>query len=163
MAITKEKKLDILAKLREMLSDAKSAVFVNFRGLSVNDTSAFRRALKENDIKYFVAKKTLIRLALGDKKLEGALPPLEGEIALATGEDLLAPAREVYEFGKKYKDNIQIVGGIFDGRYMDMSEMIEVAQIPSREVLYGRLVGLLNWPLASLAMVAGQIAEQKDN
>ncbi|HDQ16621.1 MAG TPA: 50S ribosomal protein L10 [Candidatus Vogelbacteria bacterium] len=163
MAITKEKKIDILAKLKEMLSDAKSAVFVNFHGLSVNETSAFRRALKESGVKYFVAKKTLIRLALGDKKFEGEVPSLEGEIALATGDDLLAPAREVYEFSKKYKDNVQIVGGVFDGRYMNMSEMLEVAQIPSREVLYGRLVGLLNWPLASLAMVAGQIAEQKND
>src|SRR5690606_32004477 len=83
MAITKEKKQEVVAKVADALSNAVSVVFVHFKGLSVADTSAMRKQLRGEGIGYYVAKKSLIRRALADKGYEGELPNLEGEIALA--------------------------------------------------------------------------------
>src|SRR4051812_3530344 len=111
MAITKDKKREILAKVEDALTGATSAVFVRFNKLNVADTSAMRRALKKDGVGYYVAKKTLMRRVLEGRGVEGTLPELPGEVALAWGkEDATAPARGIYEFVKKSKGALTIVG-----------------------------------------------------
>ena len=161
MAITKEKKGAVVEKVRDAVKGAKSVVFVNFHGLSVSDANAMRKELRSNKIGYFVAKKTLIRRALGAEKILGDLPELQGEIALAYGDDLIIPARTVQTFVKKFKENLSIAGGVFDGRFMNMAEMRDVANIPPIEVLYAQIVNLINSPLQGLAVALNAIAESK--
>ena len=93
MAITRAKKEEIIEKLKEAFKNAKSLIFVNFKGLSVSDATAMRRALKSEGVSYMVTKKTLANQALDAHKFKGTKPELEGELALAWGEDLVAPAR----------------------------------------------------------------------
>ena len=95
MALKKEKKVEIVEKLKKILDGAKSLVFVNFHGLTVADVSDLRRKLRAEKIGYFVSKKTLLKRALGGIKVEGELPELDGEVALAYGEDALATSREM--------------------------------------------------------------------
>lgn len=161
MALTREKKGEILNKLKDIFSDSESAVFVNFNGLSVFDTVDMRNALRQEDVKYFVAKKTLMKHALKDAGLKGEMPELTGEIAVAYGTDLTAPARGVNEFAKKFKDNIAIVGGIFEGRYMNKEEMTEIASIPPLQTLYGMFVNIINSPIQRCAIALDQIAVSK--
>src|SRR3989344_8511041 len=98
MAITKAKKHDIVAKVADALKDAVSVVFVRFSGLSVADTSAMRKNLKNEGVGYYVAKKTLIRRALTDKGYEGEIPELSGEIAIAwSTADATSAARGIHE------------------------------------------------------------------
>ncbi len=159
MAITKQKKLEIVAGLNEKLRRAATVVFVNFHGLNVAEATALRRNLRAQNVDLTVAKKTLIRRALGTQAATGDLPDLPGEIALAASEDEMAPARGVYEFERERKETARIVGGIFEGRYLDAKAMTELAMIPSREILLGRLLWMLNSPLQRLAIVLGQIAK----
>ncbi len=161
MAINKSKKGEILEKVQNALKSSTSVVFVNFHGLSVEDTTTLRSSLRGEGVGYTVAKKTLIGKALDEAKVEGDKPPLEGELAIAYGEDLLAPAREVFAFQKDHKDNIAILGGIFEGAYMNQSEMMEIALVPPKPVLYGQFVNLINSPIQRFAVVLDQIAEQK--
>jgi large subunit ribosomal protein L10 len=161
MAITKAKKADILGRVREGVKKAKTLVFVNFHGLSVAGVTQLRQALRADGVEYYVAKKTLIKKAFSEESLEGTIPELPGEIALAYGEDLIAPAKGVYEFQKKNPDVIKIVGGVFEGRYLNAAEMTVIAAIPPREVLYGQFVNLINSPIQGLAMAIHQIAEKK--
>ena len=162
MAINKIKKGEILEKVQGAVASSASVVFVNFHGLSVEDTTTLRRSLRNENVAYTVAKKTLIGKALDDAKIEGEKPPLEGELAIAYGEDLLAPAREVLAFQKDHKDNIAILGGIFDGAYMNQSEMMEIALIPPKPVLYGQFVNLINSPIQRFAVVLDQIAQKQE-
>ena len=105
MAITKAKKADIVAKLSDAFSKATTVVFVKFGKLSVADTSAMRKSLKEGGTQYVVAKKTLIRRALAARGFEGEIPELPGEIAIAwSADDATAPERGIWEHGKKHKD-----------------------------------------------------------
>ena len=161
MALTKEKKGEILNKLKDIFSNAESAVFVKFRGLPVADTSEMRNALREEGVGYFVAKKTLIKRTLAEAGIEGDLPELEGEIAVAYSTDLTAPARGVFEFAKKFKENLAIVGGIFEGRYMNEVEMTEIASIPPLQTLYGMFVNIINSPIQRCAIALDQIAQSK--
>src|SRR5690606_11565721 len=129
MAIPKDKKKEILTKLSEAMGSAKSLVFVTFKGLNVAGTTDMRRTLKGTGVNYAVAKKTLIKRALGETSFSGDVPALPGELALAWSDDLVAPAREVYAFQKKNPDNIKIVGGVFEGKFMNEGEMMEIATI----------------------------------
>lgn len=162
MAVTKQKKEEILAKVVHALDGAQSVVFVNFKGLPVADTQAMRGALREQGVSYAVAKKTLIKRALAEKTYEGVQPVFPGELALAWGSDLIAPAREVQAFVKSTKDKITIVGGIFDGKYMDAAEMSEIANIPGELQLRGMFVNLINSPIQRFAVVLDQIAQKRE-
>ncbi len=161
MALKKEKKVEIVADLEGALKNAQSAVFVKFDKLTVADANALRRSLQKSDVGYYVAKKTLLKRALSSKNVEGDMPVLEGQIACAYGTDLLAPAREVYNFQKTHKENISIVGGIFEGKYMDKAQMESIATIPSREVLLAQIAFLLKSPIQRLAIALNQVSLQK--
>ncbi len=162
MAISKEKKKEISQKLKDIFSNSQSVVFVNFHNLKVNDANRVRSHLKENGIQYFVTKKTLIKRVLGDFGFDGEIPELSGEIALAYGDDLIAPAREIYSFRKELENSVSIVGGIFDKKYIGQEEMLSVASIPSKPVLYGQFVNLINSPIQQFVSALGQIAEKKE-
>ncbi|MGM0629022.1 MAG: 50S ribosomal protein L10 [Patescibacteria group bacterium] len=164
MPLTRSKKEQLVEKLKGIVDNSESIVFVNFKGLSVEKANQVRKQLKDEDVGYFVAKKTLIKRALNEGGISGDMPSLEGEIAVAySNSDFIAPAREIYKFQKKEKDALSIAGGVFDGRYMNASEMTEVASIPSREVLLGQFVNLINSPLQGLAVVLDGIAEKKES
>lgn len=161
MAINKEKKVEILKKLTEALGSAKSMVFVNFHGLNVAGTTEMRSALRGAEVKYFVAKKSLIKKVLGETKIEGDIPDMPGELAIAWSDDLIAPAREVYAFQKKSPDNLKIVGGIFDGKYMNQADMMEMATIPTLPVLHGKFVNIINSPIQRFVIGLSEIAKTK--
>ena len=162
MAITKAKKEEVVAKVSDALQDAASVVFVRFRGLTVGNTSAMRRTLREQGIGYYVAKKSLMRRALAEKGYAGTLPELPGEIAIAwSADDATAPAREIYAHGKKHKDTLTIVGGVFDGAYADAAAMNAIATIPPLPVLRGMFVNVINSPIQGLVIALDQIRDKK--
>ena len=162
MALKKEKKAEVIETLKKAIKSAKSLVFVNFHGLTVRDVTILRKRLLSLGIGYKVSKKTLLKRALDEAKFEGEMPKLDGEIALAYGEDLLAPSREIYNFYKEHKETIKIVGGIFEGKFLDAPQMLSIATIPGREVLLAQFVNLINSPIQRFAVVLGQIAQKKE-
>lgn len=162
MAITREKKKEILDDLKGVLNKSESAVFVNFHGVNVAEVSQMRRALREAKVGYKVAKKSLIGLALDGQKIEGERPKFDGELALVYAEDPLAPAREIYSFQKKFEGKVSIVGGIFEGAYKSKDEMLSMALIPGIDTLRGMFVNIINSPIQRFVLALGQIAEKRN-
>jgi large subunit ribosomal protein L10 len=160
VAITKEKKQTILAKLGDIKSTSESIVFVNFNAMGGNDTVDMRSKLRAEGVGYFVAKKTLIKRAF-DGAFEGEMPALDGEIAVAYSTDAIAPAQNIKEFAGKFKDQINIVGGVFQGVYKDQAEMTEIASIPPLPVLRGMFVNVINSPIQGLVLGLNAIADKK--
>jgi len=160
MAITKAKKQTILAKLDGVKNDSNSIVFVKFNGMAVTDSTVMRRELREGGVGYFVAKKTLMKRAF-DGAYEGEMPQLDGEIAVAYSADAIAPAQKIKEFAAKYKDNLAIVGGVFQGVYKDAAEMTEIASIPALPVLRGMFLNVINSPIQGLVLGLNAIADKK--
>ncbi|MEN9649053.1 MAG: ribosomal protein large subunit ribosomal protein [Candidatus Parcubacteria bacterium] len=161
MAITKAKKQEIVADVKNVLSKAKSVVFVNFHKLTVLETTAIRKELRSHGLGYLVAKKTLAKRALAEAGVSGELPQLDGELALVYGEDQIAPAREIFNFQKKLDNRVAILGGIFEASYKTKEEMTSIASIPSRKTLYAQFVNLINSPIQGLVLGLNAIAEKK--
>ncbi len=162
MAITKAKKQEVTEKIANSIKGAASIVFVHFKGLTVADTSAMRKALRADGVGYYVAKKTLIRRALADQGYEGTLPELPGEIAIAwSAEDATLAARDIFEHGKKHKGALSIMGGVFDGKFTDAAGMNAIATIPPVPVLRGMFVNVINSPIQGFVIALDQIREKK--
>ena len=165
MAKTKEQKGQIIDSLADAFKSATSTVFVHFRGVNVADETAMRRALGADSVKYTVAKKTLIKLALQKLGHSTEGMTLEGEVAAAYGggEDATAAARLVHEFGKKLTNRVQILGGIFEGKIVDRKQMEEIATIPSMQALRGMFANVINSPRTRFAIVLNAVAGTKSN
>ncbi|MDB5264879.1 MAG: rplJ [Parcubacteria group bacterium] len=162
MAITKQKKQEIVEKITSALENAVSVVFVHFKGLTVADTSAMRRTLREQGIGYYVAKKTLLSRVLASKGYTGSEPSLPGEIAMVwSNADATLAASQIYEHGKKHKGALSIMGGVFEGAFADAAKMNAIATIPPVPVLRGMFVNVLNSPIQSFVIALGQISEKK--
>jgi len=161
MAISKSKKKEVLEKLGGILKDSLSVVFVNFRGLSAKDTATLRKDLDALGVGFTVAKKSLIRKAFSETDVSGDTPELPGELAIAYGKDQLAPAREIYQFQKKFEEKISIIGGFFEKVFVAKDQMLTIAQIPLRKTLEAQFVNLINSPIQRFAVVLNEIAAKK--
>ncbi|HBB49570.1 TPA: 50S ribosomal protein L10 [Candidatus Nomurabacteria bacterium] len=168
--LQKSKKAEMIKELEGAIKNSQSLVFVNFHGLKVSDETVLRRELRDKEIGYKVSRKTLLVRALKGKA-EGEIPELTGEVAIAYSpaevsakagsQDPTASAREIYSFQKTHKVLLNIIGGIFKGKFLGKEKMMEIAMIPSREVLYAQFVNLINSPIQRFAVVLDQIAKSK--
>lgn len=146
MAITKQKKSEITAKLVAGLKNAGGAAFVTARQIDANQMNALRRDLRNAGVTYVVAKKSLMKRAFAECGIKGDLPEMPGEVAIAWSEDSIAAPKGLHTFAKnkENKDKMVLVGGIFEGSFMSKGEIMELATIPSYKELQGKFVGLLN-------------------
>lgn len=161
MPLLKSKKAEIIKELDSAIQKSESVVFVNFHGLKVVDETKLRSDLRNQGVSYKVSRKTLLKRAL-DKKAEGEMPDLPGEVALVYGDDPIAPAREIFNFQKTNKVPLSILGGIFDGKFVDGVYMTEIATIPSREVLLSKIAFLLQSPMQRLAIAVNEVAKTRN-
>ena len=162
MAISKQKKGEILTKLQKIVKDSASVVFINFHSLPVAESTAIRRVLKQKGVGYTVAKKTLTKKAFSEAVLDGTMPELPGELGIVYGTDPIEGARGVYEFQKKLDKKIQILGGVFEGKFMNQSEMLVISQIPGLKTLQAQFVNLINSPIQGFVMALSEIAKTKE-
>ena len=130
MAITKEKKEEVIAELQDLFKNAKSVVFSDYKGINVKDFGTLRSKLRENEVNFKVAKKTLIKIAAektGFKDLPDEV--LEGQVGLAFGMgDEVAAAKTLYEFSKK-NEAIKLLGALMEGRNLSKEDYFSAKYI----------------------------------
>ena len=154
-----ELKQPIVQEISEAINGAASVVVVDYRGLTVAEDTQLRKQLREAGITYKVYKNTLVSRAVEGTEFESLREVLEGPSAFAIStEDATAPARVLAEFAKK-APKLEIKAGVVEGTYFDANGMKEISSIPSRDILLGRLLGSMQSPIANLARVLNQIAE----
>lgn len=158
--LAKSRKDEMIKDLETSVKKSESVVFVNFHGMTVSDETVLRRELRNQGVGYKVSRKTLLKRALTGKAT-GEIPELGGEVAIAYSPDPTASPREIYNFQKTHKGILNILGGIFEGKFIGGEKMMEIAMIPSREVLYAQFVNLINSPIQRFAVVLDQIAKSK--
>lgn len=164
--ITKQKKSEIVKKLKDKLGASGFIAFLNFHGLSVAKGMELRRALKKAGADYLVSKKTLLGVAAKEAGLEVSREKLEGEIGavFAKGEDeALASSKEVAIFARKNRDMLKIIGGFWQKAWIGADEIKRLAAIPTREVLLTQLAFMLSQPVASLARVLSELSKKQQN
>lgn len=154
-----ELKAPIVEEIKGYVSDAKSVVLVDYRGLTVEQDTRLRRELREAGVVYKVYKNTMLHLAFDGTDYAQLDKDLEGPTAIAFGiEDETAPARILNKFAKE-AEALQIKSGIVDGEYYDQAGVKVLATIPSKDELISKLLGSLQSPITNFARVVKQIAE----
>lgn len=153
MAFTKEQKQKKIEDLKEKIANQKAMLFVDFTGLKVKDISELKKALRVIDSVFKVCKKTLLGLVLKEKKLVVDAETLQGQIAVVFAFSKEMPAlKAVYDFSKT-NENLKILGGFLENQFEEKEYLIELAQLPSKEELFTRLVGSIRAPLSNFANV----------
>lgn len=157
-----EIKAPIIDEIKGYVDKASAAVLVDYRGLTVEEDTRLRKALREAGVVYKVYKNTYLKRAFEGTDFAQLNGHLEGPTAIAFGlEDATAPARIIAEFAKK-APKLEFKAGVVEGVYYDVKGIEQVALIPSRDVLISKLLGSLQSPIANLARVLKQIAEKNE-
>ncbi len=155
-----ELKKPVVEEISAGIKDAQSVVLVDYRGLTVEQDTQLRKSLREAGVSYKVYKNTMMNFAFKGTAFEALSPYLAGPSSMAySATDATAPARLLSEFAKK-NPALEIKAGVVEGTVYDAAGMAKIAEIPSREVLLGRLFGSMQSPIANLARVLNQVAEK---
>ncbi|MGN1158833.1 MAG: 50S ribosomal protein L10 [Lachnospiraceae bacterium] len=155
-----ELKQPIVEEISEHLKDAQSVVLVDYRGLTVEQDTQLRKAMREAGIVYKVYKNTMMNFAFKGTDYEALAPYLEGPSAVAIAkDDATAPARVLGKFAKDI-EALEIKGGVVEGIAYDAKGISAIASIPGREELLSKLLGSLQSPITNLARVLNQVAEK---
>jgi len=146
-----EQKTAVVEALAGKMSHAASGVLVKYQGITVEDDTKLRAALRAAGVEYSVIKNTLIGKACDKVGFEAMKSELEGMNAIAiSAEDPIAPAKILKEYADKI-ETFEIRGGFLDGAVVDAKVVNELAEIPPKEVLIGKLLGSIQGPLYGLA------------
>lgn len=157
-----EAKKEVVEEIKSKFKDAKAAILVDYRGLNVEDTTELRKNFREAGVVYKVYKNNLVKLAVKDTEFEMLAQNLTGPNAIAFGyEDAVTPAKVIKEFSKKNK-NLEIKTGVIEGEYYDREKIIEIADIPSRDILIAKLLGSIKSPVSNFVYLLNNIAENKE-
>ena len=145
------KNINSVKELSVKLEKAKAIYFTDYLGLDVVSVTKLRKNFVEKDVEFTVAKNTLIKLAAKEVGISGVDEFLEGPTAIAFGyEDPTDPARVIKEFLKDF-DKPSVKGMIFDGEIFTSDQFDKIANLPSKEQLLSKLVGMLNSPMSKLS------------
>ncbi len=156
-----ELKKPVVEEIAEQVKDAQSVLLVSYSGINVENDTALRKELRENNVHYKVYKNTMMNFAFKGTDFEPLCDLLEGPNALAVSkDDATAPARIISKYFKK-APMLKMIGGVVEGKFYDEKAVAALAAVPSREELLGKLLGSIQSPVANLARVLNQIAEAK--
>ena len=146
----KPEKIEKVKSLKEYLENAKSVFVTDYSGLNVADITVLRKNLRDNSVKYVVAKNTLMRIAAKEAGYENLVEYLKGPTAVAfTSDDPAVPAKILYDSFKE-KEKPVIKAFVLDKELFSGTEIRRLADLPSREVLLAQLVSAIESPINSL-------------
>ena len=150
MAISKDKKQQLVADLNELLSDAKMTVFAKYQGLTVKEMQELRAAARENNVKIKIVKNRLVRVAMKEIAVykDTDTNALEGQLLYAvSNEDEVAPAQVLAKFAKDHAA-LELKGAFSgEGAALNEKDVIELSKLPSKEQLIGQVVDMLLSPV----------------
>ena len=150
----------IVADLAEQLKNSPAGVVVNYQGITVDDDTKMRKALREAGVKYMVMKNSLTGRACDEVGMGDMKQYLTGMTAIAIGTtDPVAPAKVLKEYAEKV-ESFQILAGYLDGAVVDAETVNKLADIPSKEVLLAKLLGSIKSPLYNFAYAIQAISDK---
>jgi large subunit ribosomal protein L10 len=154
LAISKEKKQEMLDRYVGLLENSNAVVFIRSQGLSVTEVTSLRSRIREVGGTYGVVKNTLFRRAL--TQLGMPVPEVIAGPISATfcPEDIATVVTAVTEFAKRVEDReFEIVGGIVDRQELDAAKALALSSLPSKDTLFAQILAGINAPGAQLAGV----------
>jgi|TARA_B100001971_G_C18199764_1_gene543809 large subunit ribosomal protein L10 len=153
MPKTRHQKEETFAQAKEDTHAAKSIVFVGYHGLSVPQTEDLRKQLRDEQVKFQVIKKTLLKKVLDDAKLDIDVKNLGEGLAIAYAmNDEVSTAKVLANF-QKDNEALTLYGGVLEEKFMNEAEVMALSKLLSKPELYAKLVGSINAPLSGFVNV----------
>lgn len=160
MAITKERKDELVAQYVELLNNSRAVFITEYTGLNVKDINALRQEIRKVDGAFHVTKNTLLRYALeqADRPVPEEL--LTGQVATGFAlSEAPALAKALTDFAKD-KENLVIRGAILGSNVLTAAQVNDLAKLPSLDELRAQLIGLIGAPAQNIAsVIAGSVRQ----
>ena len=155
----REEKQQLISSLSDVFKKAKLVVVVHNNGLTMEETTALRKGVREDGASYKVAKNRLAKLALAGTPYESLKDLLKGPTAIAYSEDEIAASKAVVKMAKQ-SDKFKVIGGAMNGQVVDVARIQQLASLPDMDGLRAQLIGLLQAPAGKLARLAKAYSEK---
>jgi large subunit ribosomal protein L10 len=158
MGRTLENKKEIVADLKNTLSESSMALVINYRGLTVGEMTNLRRRLLDTGAVCKVTKNTLMGKAIEGDDIWSALSPLLKDSAafILVKEDVSGAVKAYQEFQKASKKS-EILGGVMEGRLLTEKDIKVIADLPSKEQLIAQIAGSVSSIIANVAIAVNEI------
>ena len=170
--MNREQKATAVAEIAEQIKESDAVFAVDYRGISVTQAAAVRAQLRDADATFRVVKNSLTERAADEAGMEQLKAMLTGPTALTfVRGDAASAAKAISTFNKE-TSLLEFKGGVMNGETLEVEQLQAIAKLPTRDVLYGQLVGMVAAPitglarslgglLGGLAVALGQVAEKK--
>jgi large subunit ribosomal protein L10 len=172
--MNREQKATAIAEIATQIDESHAIFAVDYRGISVAQAAELRSNLRQADALFKVVKNSLTERAADQVGAEDLKAYLNGPTALTfVRGDIAVAAKALADYGRAIQ-LLPVKGGLMDGAVIDVEQIRTLSRLPSREVLYGQLVGVvaspvsglvrtLNALIGGLAVALGQVREKKDS
>lgn len=150
------KKGETVAEIEKHIKDAKSTIFMNYKGINTAEDGALRAKFRKGDVIYKVYKNNLVKIALNNLGITDLNDKLTGTLSMAfsTGDEITA-AKIIKD--EKFKDKMSFEFGLIGNKFLDKSEVTRLATMPSKETLIAQIMGLINGSARGLATVINAV------
>jgi large subunit ribosomal protein L10 len=172
--MNRDQKATAIAEIADYIRDSEAVFAVDYKGISVPQAAELRAKLRESDATFKVVKNSLTERAADEAGADTLKELLRGPTALTfVRGDIATAAKALAEYGRAIQ-LLPFKGGLMDGAALDPEQIRSISRLPSREALYGQLVGIVASPVSGLvrtlgglvgglAVALGQVQQQKEN
>lgn len=155
-------KIESVTKGEELTKDSQTVILANFSGLKVNDLSKFRKTLKTKGAVFSVIKKRLLKIIFEKIGFVFDRQRFADQVGVVfSPADLIATASEIYRFAKQ-NEAFKVIGGydLKEKKFIEAAEIIQIGQLPSREILLAQLVDMIAAPIKKLLLALNEISHK---
>ena len=156
------KKAEAVKNVNAMLTEAQTAIVVDYRGLTVAEVTDLRKQLRDADVKMMVIKNKILQRAVEGTDYEALNDVFVGPTAIVlSNEDPIAPAKIIKKFADDH-EALEVKGGFIEQSVKTLDEINEYATMPGREELLSMLASALQDPMRKIARAVKAIADKED-
>ena len=157
-----EAKKQIVEEFKQKYNNCKSVIFINYKGINVEQDTKLRKSFRENNVEYKIYKNRLIKIALDELGItDYDVKHLDGTTSVAFGQDEVGAATVLYKAIKEF-NILETKFGIVNGEVVDAAQIEALSKIPSKEVLIAKLLSMLQAPVRGLAVALNEIAKKSN-
>jgi large subunit ribosomal protein L10 len=143
-------KSKLIKDYQKIFESSVGMIFTHYQGLTVSEITELRSHLQGDSLRLIVVKNTLAKIASKNTPIQAAEDIFRGPVAIATSvDDPVILAKKILDYSAK-NEKLEIKGGVIEGKLCGITEVKELSNLPSRDVLLSMLAGTLQSPPSQL-------------